>query len=416
MENIKKSNFIVGGVVRDDDYFFHKAYEDEIWDLLQKNNILLLSPRRTGKTSLMYRLIDKPQHNYEVVHLNVEALTGHADFYIHLLDALYELQPKYLKTILQGWDFFKGLFCHIENVEVNSFKIALRKHVDWEKDWKKVSETLMSSIAKSNKKILFIIDEFPDMLSAMLQKDKEETTAFLHHFRAIRLNPNINNIRWLIGGSVHISGVLDEENLINTINDFHSESLPSISKDEVDIFIESMLSSRGVVFNQSIFETIRNLLGEPMPYFLQLFTQELYRYWRREKNNIKKIDTKEVHEVFNKHLLGETAHDKLQHYYSRIKLHYPNELQEIAHKILDVLSQSDSGISEAQLYSQYSNYQRDKGHYVQTDTDEHQTKRAFKNLMLRLDSDFYTWKNDDAIYNFKIHLIKIWWRKNWTQL
>lgn len=409
-------DFIVGGVARDADYFFHQEYGDEMWDLLKKDNILLLSPRRTGKTSLMYRLIAKPQHNYKVVHLNVEMLRSPADFYIYLLNELYEFQPEYLKKISKGWDFLKNLLSKIEEVGVMSFRAKLQQDVNWEQDWEKLSQELIHQIVKIDEKILFIIDEFPDMLSAMLQKDKEEAITFLHHFRAIRLDHKINNIRWLIGGSVNIRGVLDEVNLINTINDFRSESLPSISKKEVDTFIDTMLSSREVKFNKNIFETMHNLLGEPMPYFLQLFTQELYRYWRREKDNIKEIGIKEVNEVFNKSLLGEVAQDKLQHYYSRIQLHYPNELQEIAYKILDALSQTNSGISEQQLYSQYSSYQRDKGNYVQTDADENQTKRTFKRLMLRLDSDFYTWKNDDNMYNFKIHLIKIWWRKNWTQL
>ena len=36
--------------------------------------------------------------------------------------------------------------------------------------------------------------------------------------------------------------------------------------------------------------------------------------------------------------------------------------------------------------------------------------------MLRLDSDFYTYKNDNNKYDFKVHLIKIWWHKNWGKL
>ena len=51
MKNIT-SDFVVGGVARDSDYYFHKAFIDDVWDSLKKDNVLLLSPRRTGKTSV----------------------------------------------------------------------------------------------------------------------------------------------------------------------------------------------------------------------------------------------------------------------------------------------------------------------------------------------------------------------------
>lgn len=410
-------DFIVGGVVQDDDYFFHQAYVGEMWDLLKKNNIILLSPRRTGKTSLMYRLIAEPQHNYKVVHFNVETLSSASDFFIHLLNTLYELHPEYWQKLSKSWNFLKNLVAKVEEVGVMSCKVKLRQNANWEKDWEKLSEELMKKIALLDDKLLFIIDEFPDMLSKMLQKDKEEAATFLHHFRKIRLDLKSTNIRWLVSGSVNIRGVLDEASLINTINDFQTEFLPNIKKKEADDFICSMLNARGVEFNQAILQTIYNLLGEPMPYFVQLFTQEIYRYWRRETGNISEIDTNEVIEIFNKSLLGEVAHDKLQHYHSRIKLYYPEQLQSIAYEILDVLAKSNSGVSEKQLYSQYLQYQQDKGNYSQQNTaNKIEMQRSFNALMLRLDSDFYTYKNEDNIYDFKTHLIKLWWNKNWTQL
>jgi hypothetical protein len=401
-------DFIIGGVAQDDDYFFHKEYVNEIWDLLKKDNIILLSPRRTGKTSLMYRMIEEPKYGYKVIHFNVEALTNSADFFIDLIDALYELEPEYLKKISKGWDTLTKPLSKIEELGAMSFKVKLKQSENWKQNWEELSLVLINKIISLDDKVLFIIDEFPDMLNTMLQNNKKETITFLHHFRKIRLDKKTNNIKWLVSGSVNIRGVLDEEKLMNTINDFTTEYLPIIQENEVNNFISSMLEQRGVIFNESILKTIYDLLGEPIPFFIQLFTQEIYRYWRREKNNINEIGTKEVKEIFNKHLLGESAKDKLQHYHSRIKMHYPDKLHQITYDILDSISKSESGISERQLYTQYQ---------LKQDTpDNSETKIVFKSLMLRLDSDFYTYKNDNNIYDFKVHLIKIWWRKNWGQL
>ena len=410
MTNIE---FIVGGVVRDDDYFFHKKYVNEVWELLKSNNIILLSPRRTGKTSLMRRLDTEPAPNYKIIHLNVEDLKSPDSFYLNLLNTLNEDQPEYFKKLSKGWDFAKEKLSKIEELGAISFKVKLRQDTNWEKNWENISQDLMSKIAQLEDKVLFIIDEFPDMLDAILKQDRAKAITFLHHFRKMRLDFKMNNIRWLIGGSVNIKGVLNEENLINTINDFHIETLPNIDDQEVESFISTMLTNRKVIFNQDIFGVMRDLLGEPMPYFLQLFTQELYRYWRKNQNKLEEIGVKEVKEVFNHTLLGDAAQDKLQHFHSRIKLYYPSELQEITFLLLNSLSQSNIGISKKQLYTQYANHQQDKRGYTQDSTTKLQD--AFKGLLLRLESDFYIYENN-GVCSFKTHLIKIWWCKNWAEL
>lgn len=51
MQNIQ-TDFVVGGVARNADYYFHKSFIHDIWDSLNKDNVLLLAPRRTEKPVL----------------------------------------------------------------------------------------------------------------------------------------------------------------------------------------------------------------------------------------------------------------------------------------------------------------------------------------------------------------------------
>ncbi len=57
-------DFIVGSPARDDDFCFREEFLDDLWDSLKKHNILLLAPRRTGKTSVMYRMLDRPKDTW----------------------------------------------------------------------------------------------------------------------------------------------------------------------------------------------------------------------------------------------------------------------------------------------------------------------------------------------------------------
>ncbi len=207
---------------------------------------------------------------------------------------------------------------------------------------------------------------------------------------------------------MNIRGTLDEQGLIKQINDLKTEILPTIQQEEVASFVSMMLDARKVSYDNSLIPRIYQLLGEPIPYFLQLFTQELYRYWKRKNPDF--LNARHAESVFQHALLGEAAHDKLQHYYSRIQLYYPQKDQEIAYLLLDALSLADNGISEKGLFSKYQKQQLEQSNQEPVRTMQH----SFKRLLLRLESDFYISKQDDGLYGFNSFLLKTWWRKNWA--
>lgn len=74
------SDFTTGSPAREDEFFFRKAYIDDLWDSLRKEHVLILAPRRMGKTSVMLRLQDEPRGNRLVVFLNVEEIDTPAEF------------------------------------------------------------------------------------------------------------------------------------------------------------------------------------------------------------------------------------------------------------------------------------------------------------------------------------------------
>ena len=75
----------------------------------------MLAPRRIGKTSVMYRMLDHPEEDWLVVHLNVEDLKSPGDFFITLVDAIEEHQPEYFRdTLVKGWDFLKNVLSRIQ--------------------------------------------------------------------------------------------------------------------------------------------------------------------------------------------------------------------------------------------------------------------------------------------------------------
>lgn len=396
-------DFIVGGPATGEDFLFRETELENLWDSLRKDNILFLAPRRMGKTSVMDRLREKPQHDYLVVYLNVEELKSPGEFCLNLLNALHECQPNFLRdSLAKSWDLLKSVLGKIEKMEAFEFKIALKS--EFKDLWKDRADQLIERINRSEQKILFLLDELPDMLIRMQKMPNDELDIFLNWFRKIRLNRN-SRIRWLVAGSVNIEGTLDRIGQLKLINDLDKVILPPFSHKEVETFVTTMLGSRSVEFEPEVIPVIMELLGEPIPLFLQMLTQEIYRYWKGTEKQ--KITPEEVKQIFEKSLLGERARDKLQHFRSRIDLHYPEEEQEATCRILDRLSLSKEGFSRSTLFVHYRQTEEKKS----VPRKEQTLKLDFNRLLLLLESDFYIRETSEQRFDFANKLLKQWWKK-----
>jgi hypothetical protein len=400
------ADFIVGSPAREGDFWFRNEFIKNLWNSIKKHNVLLIAPRRIGKTTVMYNMLDKPKDNWLVIHLNVEELKSPGDFFITLVDAIHEHQPEYLRrTLAKSSDFLKGIFSRIDKIEAYEFKIELRKSGDLRKNWEERATQLMDRVFASGEKILFIIDEFPDMLNGILGNSPDAFETFLHWFRIIREKSLNYDVRWLIGGSVNLIVSLDKQGKVKLVNDLKPEILVPFSADEVREFVTRMFKKNRVLFDDTVIPRILELLGSPIPYFLQMLTQELYRKWKRNRAEPLSADT--VTEVFNKTLLGEMARDKLLHYRSRIDIHYLPEEREAACYLLNKLSLSEDGISRNTLFNLYRQVEEKKS----GGRTGHILDQSFQRLLLYLQSDFYIEEIRDGYYDFTSRLLKTWWKK-----
>lgn len=210
--------------------------------------------------------------------------------------------------------------------------------------------------------------------------------------------------RWLVGGSVNLRSTLDQEGKLSLINDFRVEPLPPFSDKEVDQFVTTMLGLRDVSFQPEMVGRVKLRLGRPIPFFLQLLTQELYRDWRKHHETLR---PDHVDSVFNRVLLGENARDKLQHFRSRIHTHYPDDEKNAAFELLDRLSGSETALSRDALMTAYTEIEAAK---PRPRTGQN-LKQSFHDLMLLLQNDFYVEEVAERQYDFASSTLKLWWRK-----
>ena len=410
---MKRAEFYTGEPVEPSDLWFRDAFIDQIWEKLKRQHVLISAPRRTGKTSVMNHLASKPRDGFLVIYQNVQDLSHPAQLFQTILENFYEQNQELTKQLAHsGFGILRSALEYVrknvDSVSGGGFKIALRNSdPEWDKNWKQHGESLLAAIRKSQRPVLLIIDELPDLILEMRDRDEALVRDFLAWFRVQRQHPTPaqDRVRWLIGGSVNLASTLDELGEVAAINDIAIEQLPVLTNDQVIEFVNRMLDGREVPFEKEVPAVVAKRLGRPIPLFLQLATQDIFRSWRL---NPRTITAKDVNSIFDAMISSQAAQDKLQHYHSRIKLHYKEPKQSAAYAILGQLSQSSlQGLSRRSLLREFT------GHLDAQDwkASEPDKRRQFNQLMRDLENDFYITEIDDENYDFASGLMKAWWRK-----
>jgi hypothetical protein len=356
----------------------------------------------------MDHLRDQPRDGCTVVYVNAQDLSHPANLFESILDAFYDDHPDFVRdNLAKGWDLLKKALGAVGGIEFLEFKIALRQSdADWREDWRGHGEKFLKALRSTECRVILIVDELPDMLLNMRDKDPELFKGFLGWFRTQRTDPKPkqDSIRWLVGGSVNLSSTLDQMQLVDRINDLEDIPLPILSGDQVCEFVKIMLGGRGVDFEAELPEQVFRHLGRPVPLFLQMVTQDLYRLWRKEKRRLTVTD---VDDIFNALIKSNQARDKLQHYYSRIGKYYRQNQVGAAHALLGMLSGSAAPLSRKQLFERYEQACVESGE----EAPGYERSRLFNQLLRDLENDFYVDEVAEDLYDFTSGVMKLWWRK-----
>ena len=201
--------------------------------------------------------------------------------------------------------------------------------------------------------------ELPDMLLSLQQENAKLLGEFLAWWRSQRQDPHpkVDAVCWLIGGSVNLKSTLDSLGYVDRINDLENVPLPPLTESQVTEFVEEMLSHRGIVFDDSLPARLLERLGRPIPLFMQMATQDLYRLWKRQSMaggaTALKLTAKDVDQVFDELIGSSAAEDKLKHYYSRIAKYYVEPRRSAAYELLAKLSLAQGGLTRSNLSREF---------------------------------------------------------------
>lgn len=400
---------IAGTPVEGENFFGRQELVELLQEFLKNDDVLLLGPRRIGKTSLGRAVITKVRAAGErAIEINVASCSDEREFLAKLDAGLTpELASITTKAIGAMRDAMGAITARIKSVRAGSLGVELGDANA--EDWTSVAGDLLRLIAQAEERWLIYVDELPIFLYNMLRHDPQtgvqRVRRFLDWFRNdVRALPDARKVRWLVSGSVGLDTLVQQHGMADTINSMKHQGLAPFS-DEVAVAMLGSLAARyQIPLAADDLEKIVAGVQWPQPYYLQSAFTHLRALM---VNNPGKLPADLIDEAID--ILAEPGADNdFHHWEKRLFDQLPGNDADHARAMLHRAAQDRLGARPEILLAELENRMGD------VTADE--AKHTFIRLRDILQRDAY-WRPDESSgvkhYRFCLEPLRRWWlRRN----
>ncbi|EGV33437.1 hypothetical protein ThidrDRAFT_0644 [Thiorhodococcus drewsii AZ1] len=381
---------VIGSPVEGDDFFDRESERRRMWRRLETDSLLLLAPRRIGKTSLMRALCaEGADHGFQAVSLSFAACSDEMHCVRELAKAIAGARELDLSALQQA---LKGLLPDLKSLKLGPLGIELATGES--PDWRDLGEALTRSLGSLDGRWLIAVDEVPVFLLHLLKQDDglARVRGFLYWLRTLRQDHHAQ-VRWILAGSIGLDTVAARHGLGDTVNDLKPIPLGAFEPETAERFLQALAESYKVDMSGEVRSHIIAQLGWPVPYYLQILFGELYD--RVEDGE--RLDSNLVDQVFDD--LLKPAHKGYFDYWRQ--------------RLTEELGQPDDGHATHLL----SHCARDPSGASRTTLEQALAERiaepdsretCLRYLLDILESDGYLVQLDDR-WRFRLELLRRYW-------
>ncbi len=290
-----------GKVATEVDFFNQEKTIDQIWELISRGkNLLLAAPRRFGKTSLLKQLTEQTQTGVKACYVDLERGASAADFVRLILIGLMDRDecrnclPADVRKQVNG-----------DTLERRKIEIIRTQRGTIEKDWQGYGHDLFKIMHETEDRFLLILDEFSWLLEDMIRRTSpktEKVRTFLEWFSEIC--QQYDNLSIIVTGSEHLDSYLEANKLPkNAIDHLEKVNLEPFVEYTAKLFGFLSLFKQNVIATPIDLKAVVELIGRPIPYFLQVFLDLL----QKECHRFGQLLSGDFQEVYFNKLLGGDA-------------------------------------------------------------------------------------------------------------
>ncbi len=288
------------------------------------NNILVVAPRRVGKTSLIheiFRRLDNKETGYHLF-VDVQHCSAPEDVItaISMKTAPYAaLHEKVLGVLKAFWKQFQD---NIESIGSKGLlEIKIREGLKG--DWQAKGREIMENLAQADRPVTVCLDELPIMLTRLLggktdpdyPQRRKEADVFLSWLRSI-MGTHQGALRFIICGSIGLEPILKRHGLSHTITQLRPFPLDPWDRPTARGCLMALSAGNKIALPDPICEKMLDHLGVYIPHHVQMFFGHLQEDC--VKRNAREVSIGDVDRVYHKSLLSTRGHAELADYEERL--------------------------------------------------------------------------------------------------
>ncbi|MGA2145988.1 MAG: hypothetical protein ABSH49_13610 [Bryobacteraceae bacterium] len=378
----------MGRLATGPEFFDRVEIMSRAWDLLKTSNLLLLAPRRVGKSSLLNRMReDGPAKGYHTLYLAVPDAEDELDFIKRLLRAFRDTE-----WAATSWlSVFKDRLP--EDLEV-VLKTGLLELKAEKFDWRRPAEELEALLKSGDAQTLLLIDELPLLIASIVHQDPSGSSAerFLLWLKRLREQYQPH---WFFAGSIGLDSVARRLKLSGTIHDLQTIELGAFSPE----MARSYLMGRGQFYQWALdagtIDAILQAVEWPIPFHLNLVFEELRSVVRDQYGP----PSPALVEIALQRLMahGRTHFD---HWDERLAKMLDPRFQDYSASILSLVCRDSGGVTSASLDLRLS----------QQLGDAQERAEVLRQLLDLLVSDGYL-VSQGGVIRFRSALLRRYWRE-----
>ena len=366
-------------------------------------HLLLVAPRRMGKTSLLHQLKRRVSDRYLCVFLDLQKERDAPEAVVALSMAL--------RPIKGAWEKCKELFGNVlgavkqnvEKVDVAEMGVTLRAGLT-KQNWADKGDRLFEILATCGRPVLLLLDEVPILVNRILKgsegaitpERKAEAELFMSWLRrnAIR---HKGKVCMVLSGSIGLEPVLQQAGLSGTLNAFQPFELRPWDDETAIQCLQALATAYEVQLKKEAAARMVERLGCGIPHHVQRFFSHVYEQWTR--HDWVEVTAARVDEVYEGEMLSVRGHVEMAHYEERLRMVMVGDEWPLAMEMLTEAAVTGTLSRDAlvALGARYSKLKRSVS----------ETQRA---ILRVLEHDGYL-KSTSEGYVFLSLYLRDWWKR-----
>jgi hypothetical protein len=383
---------VIGIPARGEDFFPRPQITKEIWSKLESgSNLLLVAPRRVGKSSILLELLDNPKEGYLIIYEDTEPVNSSNEFYKRLYNKVNEKFGGIKKYKNKIESFSKDLLSRIEAISLKDVSVTLGES---KISYKVELEKMFNNLGLDDERLIILVDEFAQTVENIIEDINESTAInFLETNREIRLSPTLSKkVQFIYACSIGLENIVSKFNGTKFINDLTPILVSPLTTQEAKFLMKTIITGNNITLDDDAFNYLLKKIEWLIPFYFQIILDECGKVLKGDGSE---IITKVVIDLAINNVLKYRLY--FDNWFDRLRTAFKGKDFSFVKEVLNIASGNPT-ITSSEIFNLAVKYKLED---------------SYNNLLNTLKYDGYINNNDDPkIYRFNSPLLKEWWYRN----